>query len=231
MTSPFYLTRARLRPDASISAISRVLLPDNASARAMASHQLVWSLFAGDKAAQRDFLWREDQRGTFFILSPRPPEDSAIFKTETKPFAPELAAGDLLRFTLRANATRSIKDGPTSRGKRADVVMAALNPIPQHERAEARSGIIFSAGRSWLLAQGQRYGFELAEEAEDPTLNVDGYTKLKIPRRGKEDLKISVLEFAGALRVTDPACFLECLLKGFGHAKAFGCGLMLIRRA
>lgn len=229
MTLLFYLTRAKLRPDASISAIAKTLLPDNASARAMASHQLVWSLFAGDPNAKRDFLWREDQRGIFFILSSRPPAESAIFTTETKPFAPELAAGDLLRFTLRANATRSIKASPTVRGKRADVVMAVLKPLSKDERADVRDRVIFEAGQNWLGAQGQRYGFTLAKETEG--LQVDGYAKLDIQRRGGRNLTISTLDFTGLLQVTDPACFLERLGSGFGHAKAFGCGLMLIRRA
>jgi len=35
----------------------------------------------------------------------------------------------------------------------------------------------------------------------------------------------------GALEIADPAAFLARLAQGFGRAKAFGCGLMLIRRA
>lgn len=229
MSQSLYLTRARLRSDASISTIAKTLLPDDASARAMASHQLVWSLFAGDPNAKRDFLWREDQRGTFFILSTRPPAESVIFTTETKVFAPDLAKGDLLRFTLRANATRSIKASPTARGKRADVVMAVLKPLSKDERTKVRDQVVFEAGQSWLSAQGQRYGFELVNETE--SLRVDGYTKLDIPRRGGRDLTVSSLDFTGILQVTDPAYFLEHLCSGFGHAKAFGCGLMLIRRA
>ena len=33
------------------------------------------------------------------------------------------------------------------------------------------------------------------------------------------------------IEVTDPPAFLARLAAGFGRAKAFGCGLMLIRRA
>jgi CRISPR system Cascade subunit CasE len=39
-----------------------------------------------------------------------------------------------------------------------------------------------------------------------------------------------VLDLSGALTVTDPTLFLEKLSGGFGRAKAFGLGLMLIRR-
>jgi CRISPR system Cascade subunit CasE len=33
------------------------------------------------------------------------------------------------------------------------------------------------------------------------------------------------------LQVTDPAAFLAKVASGFGPQKAFGCGLMLLRRA
>ena len=36
---------------------------------------------------------------------------------------------------------------------------------------------------------------------------------------------------SGEITITDPAAFLSKLPLGFGSAKAFGCGLMLIRRA
>lgn len=227
MTAPLYLTRAKLRRDPSIAAIAPLLLPAEPSPRAGAAHQLVWSLFAGDPDATRDFLWREDQHGTFFILSARPPGENPVFETETKEFAPTLAEGDSLRFSLRANATRSLKEPGTARGKRADVVMAALKSVPPGERNESRPGLIASTGRTWLEAQGARRGFTLVEGA---ALRVEGYDQLKLPRPGARAITISVLDFEGLLHVTDPARFLVALALGFGHAKAFGCGLMLIRR-
>jgi hypothetical protein len=35
----------------------------------------------------------------------------------------------------------------------------------------------------------------------------------------------------GVLEVRDPEVFSHALLNGIGHAKAFGCGLLLARRA
>lgn len=228
MTDTLYLTRARLRRDPSIASIAPLLLPTDASPRAGAAHQLMWSLFAGNPDAQRDFLWREDQSGTFFILSCRAPDESPVFNTETKEFAPLLAVGDKLRFTLRANATRSLKEPDAPRGKRADVVMAALKSVAPCQRASARPGLILKEGRAWLETQGTRHGFTLVEGAD---LSVDGYDQLQIPRVGNRPITVSTLEFDGALTVTDPVRFLASLARGFGHAKAFGCGLMLIRRA
>lgn len=227
MMDTLYLTRARLRRDPSIASIAPLLLPAGASPRAGAAHQLIWSLFAGTPDAQRDFLWREDQNGTFFILSCRTPGESPIFEIETKEFSPLLAVGDKLRFSLRANATRSLKEPNAARGKRADVVMAALKSVAPSERARVRPGLIIKEGRTWLEAQGTRHGFALAEGAY---LRVDGYDQLQIPRVEKKPITVSAIEFDGVLTVADPVRFLAALVHGFGHAKAFGCGLMLVRR-
>lgn len=43
-------------------------------------------------------------------------------------------------------------------------------------------------------------------------------------------ISLSTLDFEGELSVTDPGIFLSALFKGIGPAKAFGCGLMLVRR-
>ena len=42
--------------------------------------------------------------------------------------------------------------------------------------------------------------------------------------------QFGILDFLGTIEVTEPDQFLEALHRGFGRAKAFGCGLMLIRR-
>ena len=42
---------------------------------------------------------------------------------------------------------------------------------------------------------------------------------------------IAAIDYEGLLEVRDPAVFTTALAQGIGKAKAFGCGLMLIRRA
>ena len=220
------LVRARLKRTAAIAAIAPLLLPPEASARAAAAHRLIWSLFAEDPEAARDFLWREDAQGTFYILAQRVPAASEIFDVETKEFVPALAAGDMLRFSLRANATRACKAPGAKRGTRADVVMAALKPLSPADRSAQREAVIEEAGAAWLRNQGEKHGFALTTEPR-----VDGYEQRRIKRAAARDIQFSVLDFDGVLRVTEPEQFLMALAQGFGHAKAFGCGLMLIRRA
>lgn len=222
-----YLIRATLRQTPSIAALGRLLLPDDFSARVDAGHRLVWSLFAGAPDRRRDFLWRSEQPGRFLILAPSEPAASEVLETEVKTFEPALAAGDRLQFRLRANATRSHRDQTSqhgTRGKRADVVMSALHPLPATARTDARSALIESAGRAWLGRQADRSGFRLIG-----TPSIDSYQTLRIPR-GETTIAIGMLDFGGVLDVSDPDLFFQALYHGFGRAKAFGGGLMLIRR-
>jgi CRISPR system Cascade subunit CasE len=58
----------------------------------------------------------------------------------------------------------------------------------------------------------------------------DAYEPLTIRGGGKGALRLSVIEFDGVLTVHRPDGFLAKLASGFGRGKAFGLGLMLLRR-
>jgi CRISPR system Cascade subunit CasE len=111
--------------------------------------------------------------------------------------------------------------------------MDRLHGLPTGARAEARLGAMEEAGRAWLEAKGERAGFRpLADAAGRPRLRVDGYDQIRIPRgQGGRAITFSVLDLEGVLEVQAPDRFIDALARGFGKAKAFGCGLMLIRRA
>jgi len=81
--------------------------------------------------------------------------------------------------------------------------------------------------RAGLLARAQTSGFSI----ERDRLYIDGYEQVRIPREGNRPISFSTLIFQGVLTVDAPERFLANVLRGFGAAKAFGCGLMLIRRA
>lgn len=225
--SPLWLSRARLRRDtAAIGALARLLVPEAGGARTAAAHRLVWALFADTPERRRDFLWREEGPGRLMALSARPPLPMPdLFEVESKPFEPVLAAGDRLRFSLRANAVVS-RGPPGQRGQRHDVVMNALHGLPQAQRAGARLAAVAEAGRAWLSRQGEAHGFR-----PEDGVAVDGYETMRIPRDASEPARFGLMDFEGRLVVTEPAAFLPALATGFGRARAFGCGLMLIRRS
>lgn len=223
-----WLCRAQLRRDtAATGSLARLLVPDEGGARTAAAHRLVWALFTDGPGRQRDFLWREETPGRFMALSARAPIPMPdLFDVDATPFEPALAVGDRLQFSLRANAVVSRSEAPGRRGKRHDVVMDALHAMPTEQRAAARLGAVASAGYAWLQRQGAAHGF-----APHDGTAVDGYETVRIPRDGARPARFGQLDLTGLLTVTDPAAFLPALAAGFGRARAFGCGLMLIRRA
>jgi CRISPR system Cascade subunit CasE len=219
------MARVRLRHDVPAVAFAALLVPTDADRQAGASHRLLWSLYSDGPDRQRDFLWRQTRAGAFLTLGPRVPVDThGLFELEHKPFAPELAPGDRLGFSLRANATVSRPTARGQRGVRHDVVMDLLRGIPR-PRADARHEAMLTAGRDWLVRQGQAHGFVLCGDVV-----VDGYDRVVMPRQGGKPAVFGVLDMSGVLEVTDPQRFLAKLAQGFGRARGFGCGLMLIRR-
>lgn len=253
MNSPYWLSRVHLRDELEVSALRKILpkkeqwrLGGHYPARAPArvrntvsreaiNHTLIWSLFKDDRDERnhkRDFLYRQDSANarTFYILSARKPEDDVgIFKIdEPKTFQPVLQNGQQLHFMLRCNPVVANKYG------RHDVVMNALNSTPANKgRAEMRPQLIWEAGCDWLTKLSQRKenspGFHIADKKY---IRIDGYYQHCIPRKkAAKDMQFHTLDFEGKLTVDNPEQFVSAICKGFGKAKAFGCGLMLIRRA
>lgn len=230
MSDTYYMSRAILRRDAATSVLVGLMAGETRNP-VWASHRLVWALFANN-GHKRDFLYREEAGGVFYILSVRPPNDShALFDLETKPFAPVLQAGDRLGFSLRVNPTIDRRQ-PSGRSLRSDVIMDAkhrareagtLDDVDMHD-------IIETAGRDWLMARASKAGVEPVEGS----LKMDGYRQVRLPRGGEgrraDPMQFSTLDMSGVLEISEPDCFLERLRAGFGRARAFGCGLMLIRR-
>jgi CRISPR system Cascade subunit CasE len=236
----FWITRARLRPDASVSTLRQLLIPKGVDGRVAAAHRLVWSLFADSINRKRDFLWREAGPGTFYLLSERLPQDThGIFElAPPRAFTPSLLPGDHLAFVLRANATIA-RARPGGRGKPCDVVMNALHGVPPGpERARARAAAVQTAALTWIEGQGARNGFSLARrpsfttapEGLQPWLDVLGHRVVRVNRGDAPAARFGVLDLQGVVEVGDPTRFLTAIQRGFGRAKAFGCGLMLIRR-
>ncbi|MDD5036922.1 MAG: type I-E CRISPR-associated protein Cas6/Cse3/CasE [Methylococcaceae bacterium] len=222
-----YLHRIRLKPGLDVQELTRAL-----PANSYAEHQLVWRWFAED-APGRDFLFRREQQGHwpfFYVLSKREAADpSNLWEIETRRFEPKLSSGERLAFSLRANpvVVRKISDDPEIKTRRRDDVVADLKKqrYPDKTQRPPLGDILSEAGTEWLAARAGRNGFTLE------SVSIDGYQQHRWYKPGKDNpVALSTLEFAGTLRVQDPVLFTEKLFQGIGPAKAFGCGLMLVRR-
>lgn len=209
-------------------------------------HQWLWQFFPGAPEAKRDFLFRRrDREGIprFYLLSQRAPQSiGPAWRVDTQPYAPQLRAGEWLEFELRANPV--VTHSRTGKSQRHDVIIEAKKALLaergltqwadwQVDRCDSDGhpdprpelySLVQAHGGRWLEKRGEANGFEVDADS----LSVEAYQQQK-GKRGQ--LQISMVDFKGMLQVTDPKAFLEnALNKGIGHAKAFGCGLLLVRR-
>ncbi|MGL4892684.1 MAG: type I-E CRISPR-associated protein Cas6/Cse3/CasE, partial [Aeromonas veronii] len=61
--------------------------------------------------------------------------------------------------------------------------------------------------------------------------NVGSYRQHALHKPGRRDaIRFSSVDYEGLLEVTDPGRLVETLAHGIGRAKAFGCGLLMLRR-
>ena len=199
-------------------------------------HQWLWRFLPAASGTARNFVFRRrdaDGLPRFYVVSEREPTSpTPHWQVQSRPYAPSLSAGDLLAFELRANPVVTVK---TVQGKAArhDVVMQAKTLLLKAQQLAhwtdwatpdrpPMQALVQQSCSDWLLARAERLGIRLDSDA----LSADGYEQ----HRGKRgELRFSTVDFSGRLTVADPIALRSALMSGVGHAKAFGCGLLLIR--
>lgn len=176
-------------------------------------------------------LWRLDASDLdymLYIVSPDAPDLSALHEssswaqtpprsTEYDGFLSRLRKGQKWEFRLRANPVKSIpREG--QRGK-----------IVPYITAEQQL--------SWLVDRSARHGFSIGTMAEPESLTafVTGKADRRFTRReassgSRHTVTLRQAQFDGALVVEDVAAFRKALTDGIGRGKAYGCGLMTLKR-
>lgn len=136
-----------------------------------------------------------------------------------------------------------IRQRPSQRKIYHDVVMHAKRNLKEQARVgrwteigdESRPPLhelVHETVRDWFCgADGQagvasRYGFSV----DTARLRVDAYGQHRVRRGKDQEIRFSTVDLTGELEVTDSSKFRETLLNGVGRAKAFGCGLLLVKR-
>lgn len=196
-------------------------------------HRRVWELFAapsadGEARPPRPFLYRATERGRYLILSTRPPEAAPHWTLEVADHQAAFAAGQRLRFRLRANPARTLPRGAGAEaGKHVDAVMhaktaakAAGEPFGQEEAEAAALG--------WLHAREARLGLRFDREA---CMMLEYRQHHAFYKDRARPIRFSSADYQGAAEVADPAALAAALAAGVGRARGFGCGLLLLRPA
>lgn len=133
-----------------------------------------------------------------------------------------IAAGDRLRFRLRANPTKrlAVLDPSGGLAKRPDG-RTKLGPRVSIIREDAQL--------AWLARKAETAGFRVdAAQARPDRFGGDRQTGRK---REGATITLDAVVFDGELTVTDAGLFRQALVNGIGSGKAFGFGLLSVAPA
>lgn len=198
--------------------LSMVLVKRPACRNPYEIHRALWKLFPEDADANRDFLFhveRSDWNSAEILMqSFRKPERSSntVKILKCKEYNLFLSAGLRLRFLLIANPIKMINDESKRRNADGEIKKCRVPLIREDEQ------------RAWIERK-------LGIAASIETLVIDPISSIRF-RKAQEDRagKIQPVSFQGILKVADVEAMTALLKTGIGPAKAFGCGLMLVRR-
>ncbi|MDR4534009.1 type I-E CRISPR-associated protein Cas6/Cse3/CasE [Glutamicibacter sp. PS] len=174
-------------------------------------------------------LWRLDADSVerrLYIVSPERPDLSALAEQagwETSPgrsadygaLLDTLKIGQQWNFRFRGNPVKSIRQ--EGRGK----VVPHVTPSQQ---------------LNWLNSRGADNGFRVPQTEDDDwlatvTSRQDAAFQRADPNAGRPGrVTLRQAQFDGVLEVTDVARLRKALTHGIGRGKAYGCGLMTLRR-
>jgi CRISPR system Cascade subunit CasE len=179
-------------------------------------HRALWQLFPDRPADERDFLFRVEDlqrgKGAFaLLLSAVRPQTAPVAEViACKPMPQSVSTGARLRFRLRANPIKTIKDDKRldKKGQPKSIRVPLI-----HEEEQL----------NWLLRKFSGIAeLETARVWQEPALFFR-----------KQDMggKIQPVCFEGVLTVLDNEALFAMLRQGIGPAKAMGCGLLSLAAA
>ncbi|MGK2913823.1 MAG: type I-E CRISPR-associated protein Cas6/Cse3/CasE [Porticoccaceae bacterium] len=220
--------------------LSRIELPWEAARNPYDIHRQLWRLFPGEAPESRassaeerqSFLFRVEQSQTgrparLLVQSRRPPTRAdGVSIVATRTFQPNPSAGQRLAFLLTANPVKTIVDTeveskPDKLKRHVERSDGQMDKTPRLPKSRVPL-IKEEEQRQWLSRKlagaGMVEGVSVLPHA--PTYF----------RKGRRSGKFVTVTFEGVLKVTDAECLTDLLTTGIGPAKAFGCGLLLVRR-
>jgi len=202
--------------------LSKIHIPWHQAQNPYQLHQALWRLFPGIEGADREFLFRVEQlqRGIGAqvlmqsAMQPQSGEQSPALLAQRE-YVLNVQNGQRLRFRLRANPIKTIKDSSKGSVEKKGKTFTKTVRVPLlHEEQQ----------QAWLERKLQAFTqLETLIVQPEPVLY---FRKAKEGRSGK----IQTVMFDGVLTVIDAEAFNNQITKGIGPAKAFGCGLLSLAR-
>ncbi|SDY50396.1 type I-E CRISPR-associated protein Cas6/Cse3/CasE [Nitrosomonas sp. Nm58] len=204
--------------------LSRVEIPWEFARNPYNLHRQLWRLFPGEEKETRSngeelrqgFLFRIEGNPTglparLLVQSRRMPEAaSGVVLVGTREINPQPVLDQHLAFLITANPVKTITDRErdTKPGKQSEKCRVPL--IKEEDQ------------REWIVRK-------LADAGEIKAANVLPHAPVYF-RKGNRGGKLVTATFEGVMCVRNPDILITLIENGIGSAKAFGCGLLLVRR-
>ncbi|TNU73347.1 type I-E CRISPR-associated protein Cas6/Cse3/CasE [Miniimonas arenae] len=190
-------------------------------------HGAVGSCFAPTAPPERP-LWRVDRttQGVFlYLVSDVAPDPTSFVEEygwplaggwETRDYAVVLDAvrnGRQFAFRLTANPVHNVR-------------MPGRSGEPEPQRTTRLSHVTATQQLKWFTERAQGWGISVGDD-DAPSVEIVERAVLTFGRQGRK-VTIGTAVFEGELTVTDEGELRRRLVTGFGHAKAYGCGLLTL---
>lgn len=178
-------------------------------------------LFRADESAGRPIVLAQSKIAPDWSTLP---DGYCLGLPQVKEIEPALREGGLWSFRLRANPTKSdgaIRSEKRDRGKRVGIYRESERLEWLHRKAASNGFLILEAR---VLDEGRSYPHQKSDGKE--------YSLRQVQSRlnaGKGSFSAAIFE--GVLQVADATELARALENGIGPAKAFGFGLLSLKRA
>lgn len=180
-------------------------------------HRRLWQLFGLPPGSERPFQFRVEQsKGTMTRILmqssiPTVMEVDQIRVVRQKQFAPTFAQGQRMRFRLKSNPIKTIKDERGRTNGKGEVKSCRVPLIKEEEQIE------------WLSRKLNGVA-TLGEVVVRSRENI-------YFRKGNRPGKVVSVTFEGVLNVDDSDAFTALFASGIGPAKSLGCGMLSLAPA
>lgn len=202
--------------------LSKVKLNWDQAKNPYEQHRALWKLFPDRETEQRDFLYRVEQlvkgQGAAVIMQSliEPQQANEVELQAFREMSLNLREGQCLRFRLRANPVKTIKDedkGTISKNGKtfSKTVRVPLIREDQQQDWLARKFAGVAQLDSVIIQQELPMNFRKSRE--------------------KRSGKIQSVLFDGIVNVLNPHAFKVLVTQGVGPAKSFGCGMLTLAPA
>ncbi|MCY4644774.1 MAG: type I-E CRISPR-associated protein Cas6/Cse3/CasE, partial [Bacteriovoracales bacterium] len=201
-------------------------------------HQALWELFDFDPRAKRDFLFHKIEKRRkpkYYVLSKRPPlSGKKLWHIDgPKKYDPCIREGQVLSFVLRINPVVTVQENKrekkNAKSKRVDILtykkmQMNYRELPFEKKIPPQQ-LIQEGCLEWLEKRSENNGFIFKKNE----VIIGGYQKNRAWSKNKSIVYNSA-DIMGRLTVCDEEKFKTALYEGIGRGRAFGCGLLLVKK-